>query len=116
MGNSSKVIHADDATFETEVLGATTPVLVDFGATWCGPCKVLAKIVDEIAREHTGIFKVVAVDIDEAPRVAERYGIRSAPTVMVFEGGKKTQQRVGLTNKATLLQMLGYDERARATV
>lgn len=110
----ARVIHANDASFDAEVLGATTPVLVDFGATWCGPCKLLAKIVEELAREQGAALKVVAVDIDESPRVAERYGIRSAPTVMVFDGGQKVQQRVGLTTKATLLSMI--PSRASATV
>ncbi len=104
---ASKNVHTvDDANFDQEVLKADGPVLVDFGATWCGPCKALAPIVDKIAEEGAGKYKVVAVDIDEAPAVAKKYGIRGVPTVVVFKGGEVKGQHVGLTNKETLLKLL----------
>ncbi|MDB4929803.1 MAG: Thioredoxin [Myxococcaceae bacterium] len=106
MTSSRHVTPVDDATFEAEVLRATGPVLVDFGAQWCGPCRALDPIIDRIADEQVGRVKVVTVDIDEAPETAVRYGVRAAPTVMIFEGGEKRAQRVGLTTKEKLLALL----------
>ena len=103
---SSNVTAADDGSFEAEVLRAAGPVLVDFGAKWCGPCRALDPIIDRIADENVGRVKVVTVDIDDAPEVAARYGVRGAPTVMVFEGGERRAQRVGLTTKENLLKLL----------
>ena len=100
-------ITVTDDTFETEVLKSDKPVLVDFGATWCGPCKALAPIVEKLADEYAGKFKVCKVDIDEAPTVTAKFGIRGVPTVLVFKNGEKTGQHVGVTNKETLLKMLG---------
>lgn len=106
MASSKNVFEVNDGNFEAEVLKADRPVLVDFGATWCGPCKALAPIVDKIADESVGKLKVAKIDIDESPGVAKRYGVRSAPTVLLFRGGEKTAQHVGLTNKETLLRLL----------
>jgi thioredoxin 1 len=106
MASSKNVIEVTDANFESEVLKADQPVLVDFGATWCGPCKALAPIVDKIADENVGKVKVAKVDIDDSPGVAQRYGIRGVPTVLVFRGGEKTAQHVGLTTKENLLKLL----------
>ena len=103
---AGKVVELTDANFESEVLQSKEPVLVDFTATWCGPCKVLAPIVDKIAEEHAGTYKVGKLDIDDAPGVAQKYGIRGVPTVMVFKAGQKVDQHVGVTNKETLLKML----------
>jgi thioredoxin 1 len=105
MASSKNVIEIDDSNFENEVLKAKEPVLVDFGATWCGPCKALAPIVDKIADENVGKYKVVTVDIDDAPGVAKKYGIRGVPTVVVFVDGVIKAQHVGLTNKETLLKL-----------
>jgi thioredoxin 1 len=105
MASSKNVLDIDDSNFETEVLKAKEPVLVDFGATWCGPCKALAPIVDKIADENVGKYKVVKVDIDDAPGVAKKYGIRGVPTVVVFKDGVIKGQHVGLTNKETLLKL-----------
>lgn len=105
MASSKNVLDVGDADFEKEVLNADLPVLVDFGATWCGPCKAVAPIVAKIADENVGKYKVVAVDIDDAPGIAQKYGIRGVPTLMVFKGGEKKNTHVGATNKETLLKL-----------
>jgi thioredoxin 1 len=104
---ANNVIELNDANFDNEVNTSDKPVLVDFGATWCGPCKILAPIVEKLADEYAGKYKVCKVDIDEAPSVAAKFGIRGVPTVLVFKNGQKTGQHVGVTNKETLLKMLG---------
>jgi thioredoxin 1 len=101
------VIELTDDNFENEVLKAKEPVLVDFTATWCGPCKMLSPIVEKIADENVGKFKVGKLDIDDAPKVTQKYGIRGVPTVIVFKAGEKAGQHVGVTNKETLLKLLG---------
>jgi thioredoxin 1 len=103
---AGKILELTDTNFDTEVLQSQEPVLVDFTATWCGPCKVLAPIVEKVAEEAGGKYKVAKVDIDDAPGVTQRYGIRGVPTVLVFKGGQKVDQHVGITNKETLLKML----------
>jgi thioredoxin 1 len=103
---AGKVPELTDENFETEVLKATEPVLVDFTATWCGPCKALTPVVEKIAEENQGKYKVVKVDIDDAPGTAQKYGIRGVPTVMVFKAGQKVDHHVGVTNKETLIKML----------
>ena len=96
----------DDATFDAEVLAAPRPVLVEFGATWCASCKALAPIVHKIAEERTGRVDVGVVDLDEAPSVAARLGIRGVPTLVVFAGGKEVARHVGLTSHARLAQIV----------
>ncbi len=103
---SPNVTLVTDQTFDAEVLKSDKPVLVDFTASWCGPCKVLSPILDKIADESQGKFKVVKVDIDEAPTTAARYGIRGVPTVVAFEKGAIKGQHVGVTTKETLLRLL----------
>jgi thioredoxin 1 len=104
---SKHVVEVNDLNFEREVLQSSTPVLVDFTATWCGPCRQLAPIVDEIAEEASGEFKVAKLDIDQAPAVTQRYGIRGVPTVIAFRGGEPAGRQVGLANKKTLLALVG---------
>ncbi len=104
---NANVIEVDDGTFEKEVLGAEVPVLVEFGAEWCGPCKVMAPIVRRLADETVGRVKVVMVDLDASPRTAQRYGVRGVPTVLVFRDGEKTAQHLGATSKERLMAMLG---------
>jgi thioredoxin 1 len=107
MSGSKNVIQLNDSNFEAEVTKSEYPVLVDFGAAWCGPCKVLAPIVDKLADENVGKYKICAVDIDEAPGITAKFGVRGVPTVIVFKNGEKAAQHVGVTNKENLLKMLG---------
>ncbi len=95
-----------DINFDDEVLKSDVPVLVDFTATWCGPCRALAPIVEQVAEELAGQVKVGKLDIDESPASATKYGVRSVPTVMVFSGGALKAQHVGLTTKARLLTLI----------
>jgi thioredoxin 1 len=105
---ASKNVHIiDDSNFEAEVLNATGPVLVDFHATWCGPCKMLTPIVEKLADDFEGKLKVAKIDIDQAPNVASKYGVRSVPTVMVFDGGERKASHIGLAKREKLLELAG---------
>ena len=96
------LVHLTDSNFKTEVLDSETPVLVDFWATWCGPCRAIAPIIEELAREYDGKIKVGKVDVDENPRTASQYGIMSIPTLMFFKKGTISEQVVGALNKSEL--------------
>ena len=95
-----------DSTFEQEVLQSEVPVLVDIRAPWCGPCRMVAPVVDEIATQYTGQVKVVKINTDENPQVASQYGIRSIPTLMIFKGGQRVDLVVGAVPKTTLANTL----------
>jgi thioredoxin len=97
----------DPASFQREVLDATGPVVVDFWATWCGPCKAVAPELEALAREYAGRVKIVKVDVDANPRVAQTYGIRSIPTVALFERGAVSRTSVGAKPRRTLEAELG---------
>ncbi|MEL6352132.1 MAG: thioredoxin [Cyanobacteria bacterium J06627_28] len=95
-----------DSTFKQEVLESEAPVLVDFWAPWCGPCRMVAPVVDEISEQYDGQVKVVKVNTDENPSVASQYGIRSIPTLMIFKGGQRVDMVVGAVPKTTLANTL----------
>ena len=101
-----KPVELTEESFEQEVLKATIPVLVDFWAAWCGPCKMIAPIVEELATEYEGKLKIGKVDVDNHQKIAMQYGIRSIPTLLVFKGGKVVEQIVGAAPKKTLVEKL----------
>jgi len=102
----SSAAQVTDSTFKQEVLDSEVPVLVDFWAPWCGPCRMVAPVVDEISTQYEGQIKVVKVNTDENPNVASQYGIRSIPTLMIFKGGQRVDMVVGAVPKSTLSDTL----------
>ena len=103
---SEKVQVFNDLNFEQEVVNSSVPVLVDFTATWCGPCKALAPIIDQIAGDLDGKVKVGKLDVDDSPITAGKFGVRGVPTIMVFKNGQRAAQHVGLTTNAKLLELV----------
>ena len=99
---SKDTITVLDATFKSEVLDSATPVLVDFWATWCAPCRAIAPSLEELATQYKGQVKIVKLDVDENNLTAEQFGIRSIPTLLMFKGGKVVEQLVGAAPKAKL--------------
>ena len=99
---SDNICHASDESFEQEVLKCEQPVLVDYWAEWCGPCKMIAPILDEIAREYSDKLKVVKVNIDNNRATPQRYGIRGIPTLMIFKNGSVEATHVGALSKTQL--------------
>jgi thioredoxin 1 len=99
---SEKVIALDDSNFENEVLQSPVPVLVDFWASWCAPCKAIAPLVDALANEYEGKVKIGKVNVDESPATPAKYGIRGIPTLILFKDGKMIDQVVGAVPKSQL--------------
>jgi thioredoxin 1 len=99
---SDNITHVTDATFDADVLQSGTPVLVDFWAEWCGPCKMIAPVLEEVAVSHAGKLKIAKVDVDDNREVAAKYGIRGIPTLLIFKNGELAAQKVGALSKAQL--------------
>ncbi len=99
---SDLIVHVTDESFETEVLKSSEPVLVDYWADWCGPCKMIAPVLDEIADEYQGRVKIAKLNIDENPSTPPRYGIRGIPTLMLFKNGEVEATKVGAVSKSQL--------------
>jgi len=98
--------HVSDANFEPEVLKSEVPVLVDYWAEWCGPCKAIAPVLDEVAKEYSGKLKVAKVNVDENQEIPRKYGIRGIPTLMLFKNGNVEAQKVGSLSKSQLTAFL----------
>lgn len=98
--------HVTDDSFDGEVLKAPLPVLIDFWAPWCGPCRAIAPIVDELAKEYAGRLKVVKLNVDDNPRTPSRYGVRGIPNLILFKDGELKEQIVGAAPKAHLVKAI----------
>ncbi len=103
---SHNITTLSDESFETEVLEESKPVLVDFWAPWCGPCKSIAPILEEIAGEYSGKLKVAKLDVDDNPETPAKYGVRGIPTLILFKGGEVDQTKVGALTKSQLIAFL----------
>jgi len=103
---SADITHVSEATFDAEVLSSDTPVLVDFWAEWCGPCKMIAPVLEEIATDYTGRLKVCKVDVDANAGLPEKFGIRGIPTLIVFKGGSAVDTKVGALSKSQLAEFV----------
>jgi thioredoxin 1 len=103
---SANVIVTDDQGFERAVLQAEVPVLVDFWAPWCGPCRMVAPVVEQLAGEYAGRLRTVKVNVDDSPAVARRYGVQSIPTLAIFQRGKEVRRLVGVRPKAELARTI----------
>ena len=103
---SANVVEFTDTNFQSEVLQSADPVLVDFWAPWCGPCRMIAPMVEELASENAGSFKIGKINIDDNPSAAQRYGVSSIPTLLIFKDGQPVQSFVGVQPKNRLQQAL----------
>ena len=103
---SDTVLHATDADFDSQVLASDQPVLVDFWAPWCGPCKMIAPALDQLAGEYAGKAKIVKVDVDQNPATAMKFRVRSIPMLLVFKDGQIHGQQIGAVGKAQLAQLI----------
>jgi thioredoxin 1 len=100
------VIHLDEATFDQTLSDSKTPIVVDFWATWCGPCRLIAPVLQEILEEQAEAVRIVKVDVDNNPELSNRFEIRNIPTLLFFKGGELKDRVVGLTSKADLISRL----------
>lgn len=101
-----EVIQLTDANFDEEVMNTSLPTLTDFWAAWCGPCKMIAPIVEQLAEEYEGKLKVTKLDVDQNPTVATRFGVMSIPTLILFKGGEAVERLVGYMPKERLLERI----------
>ena len=100
------LVHISDDSFDTDVINSETPVLVDFWAEWCGPCKAIAPILDELAGEYEGKVRIAKLDVDANPKTAQQFNVRSIPTLILFKNGDVGAQHVGATSKQQLQSFL----------
>ncbi len=103
---SDNIVHTNDSDFEADVLKSDKASLVDFWAEWCGPCKMIAPLLEEAATEYADKISVVKLNVDESPNVAQKFGIRSIPTLMLFKDGAVHAQKVGAMSKSQLIEFL----------
>ena len=101
---ADNVLHVTDANFDQEVMQSATPVLVDFWAPWCGPCKAIAPMLDQLAGEYAGRLKVVKLNVDDNPQVPQRFGVRGIPNLIIVKGGEVKDQIIGAVPKAHLVK------------
>ena len=106
MADEIGLVHVNDKSFASEVLNSDVPVLVDFWATWCGPCRSISPVVEELAKEFSGRVKVTKLNVDERPATPTQYGVRGIPTLILFKGGKILDQLVGAHPKARLKALI----------
>ena len=111
---SSKIVHISDDSFSDEVLNADGPVLIDYWAEWCGPCKMIAPILDELAEEYSGRLKIAKLNIDDNPETPPKYGIRGIPTLMLFKDGNVEATKVGAVSKSQLTAFIDSNVDASA--
>lgn len=103
---SDKIVHTSDGSFESDVLKSDKPVLLDFWAEWCGPCKMIAPLLDQAADEYADKLNIVKINIDENPNTPQKFGIRSIPTLMIFKDGAPQAQKLGAMSKSQLTEFL----------
>jgi thioredoxin 1 len=101
------VLSVSDDSFEREVLQSDTPVLIDFWAPWCGPCRAIGPVVEDLAREYAGKLKVVKMNVDDNPRTPQQYGVRAIPNLLLIQGGQVKEQLLGAVPKAQLVRAIG---------